>query len=82
VKISGASSFQASANSTIYIFYLTKNGTVINQSKVYVSSNLLVLAVPFQTIVEMVPNDYVEVWVQRHSGSGNILTVSLNLIVN
>jgi hypothetical protein len=84
VKISGASSFQASANSTIYIFYLTKNGTVINQSKVYVSSNSSsdVLAVPFQTIVEMVPNDYVEVWVQRHSGSGNILTVSLNLIVN
>jgi hypothetical protein len=37
---------------------------VINQSKVYVSSNSSsdVLAVPFQTIVEMVPNDYVEVW--------------------
>jgi hypothetical protein len=58
VKISGASSFQASANSTIYIFYLTKNGTVINQSKVYVSSNsALMYLVPFQTI-EMVPNDY------------------------
>jgi hypothetical protein len=42
----------------------------------------LMYSVPFQTIVEMVPNDYVEVWVQRHSGSGNILTVSLNLIVN
>jgi hypothetical protein len=84
VKISGASSFQASANSTVYIFYLTKNETVINQSKIYVSSNSSsdVLAVPFQTIVEMAPNDYVEVWVQRYSGTGNILTVSLNLIVN
>lgn len=84
VKISGASSFQASANSTVYIFYLTKNGTVINQSKIYVSSNSSsdVLAVPFQTIVEISPNDYVEVWVQRYSGTGNILTVSLNLIVN
>lgn len=84
VKISGASSFQASSSSTVYIFYIYKNGAVVNQSKVYVSSNSStdVLAVPFQTIVEMAPNDYVEVWVQRYSGSGNILTVSLNMIVN
>jgi hypothetical protein len=73
VKISGASSFQASANSTIYIFYLTKKWNSDQSIKVYVSSNLaLCTQVPFQTIVEMVPNDYVEVWVQRHSGSGNI----------
>ena len=84
VKISGASSFQATANSTIYIFYIYKNGVVVNQSKVYVSSNSTsdVLAVPFQTIVEMAPNDYVEVWVQRFNGLGNVLTVSLNMIVN
>lgn len=84
VKISGASSFQASSSSTVYIFYIYKNGVVVNQSKVYVSSNSStdVLAVPFQTIIEMAPNDYVEVWVQRYSGSGNILTVSLNMIVN
>lgn len=83
-KISGASSFQATANSTIYIFYLAKNGAVINQSKIYVSSNSTsdVLAVPFQTIVELSPNDYVEVYGQRFNGSGNVLTVSLNLIVN
>jgi hypothetical protein len=83
-KISGASSFQASANSTIYIFYVARNGVVLNQSKVYVSSNSTsdVLAVPFQTIVELSPNDYMEVFAQRFNGSGNILTVSLNLIVN
>lgn len=83
-KISGASSFQASANSTIYIFYVARNGVVLNQSKVYVSSSSTsdVLAVPFQTIVELSPNDYVEVFAQRFNGSGNILTVSLNLIVN
>jgi hypothetical protein len=87
-KISGASSFQATANTTLYIFYVAKNGTVINQSKIYVSSNSTtdVLAVPFQTIVELAPNDYVEVYAQRYVGggygSGNILTVSMNLIVN
>jgi hypothetical protein len=54
VKISGASSFQASANSTIIYFTSLKNGTVINQSKVYVSSNSAhVLCGSFQTIVEM-----------------------------
>jgi hypothetical protein len=87
-KINGASSFQATANTTLYIFYVAKNGTVINQSKIYVSSNSTsdVLAVPFQTIVELAPNDYVEVYAQRYVGggygSGNILTVSMNLIVN
>ena len=84
VKISGASSFQSGTNSAIYIFYVYKNGVAINLSKVYVSSNTTndILAVPFQTITEMSPNDYVEVWVQRYSGTGTILTVSLNLVVN
>ena len=84
VKISGASSFQSGTNSAIYIFYVYKNGVAINLSKVYVSSNTTndILAVPFQTITEMSPNDYIEVWVQRYTGTGTILTVSLNLVVN
>ena len=90
-KVSGASSFQSngtSSNNTIFIFYIAKNGTVINQSKIYVLSNSSndVLAVPFQTIVELSPNDYVEVYAQRFVsgayGSGNVLSVSMNLIVN
>lgn len=83
-RVSGAASFQASATNTIYIFFVAKNGTVINQSKVYVNSNSTtdILAVPIQTIVELSPNDYIEVFAQRFSGSGNILTVSMNLIMN
>ncbi len=90
-KVSGASSFQSNgsgANNTIFIFYVAKNGTVINQSKIYVLSNSSndVLSVPFQTIVELAPNDYVEVYAQRFVsssyGTGNVLTVSMNLIVN
>ena len=87
-KISGTSSFQATANTTLYIFYVAKNGIVINQSKIYAYSNSTsdILAVPFQTIVELAPNDYVEVYAQRYVGggygSGNLFTVSMNLIVN
>jgi hypothetical protein len=83
-KISTSASFQASSNSTVYVFYIAKNGTIINQSKVYVNSNSTsdILAVPIEVLVELSTNDYVEVFAQRYSGSGNILTVSLNLIVN
>jgi hypothetical protein len=83
-KVSGSASFQASASGTIYIFYIAKNGVVINQSKVYLNSNSVndILAPPIETIVELTTNDYIEVYAQRFSGSGNILTVSLNLVIN
>lgn len=83
-KVSGAASFQASASGTIYIFYIAKNGVVINQSKVYLNSNSVndILAPPIETIVELTTNDYIEVFAQRFSGTGNILTVSLNLVIN
>lgn len=91
-KVSGASSFQSNggtgATNTIFIFYIAKNGVIINQSKIYVLSNSSndVLAVPLQTIVELSPNDYIEIYAQRFVsssyGTGNLLTVSMNLIVN
>lgn len=83
-KVSGSTSFQASASGTIYIFFIAKNGVVINQSKVYLNSNSIndILAPPIETIVELTTNDYIEVFAQRFSGTGNILTVSLNLVVN
>lgn len=81
---SGSLSFQSSVDATTYILYIAKNGTVVNQSKVYTRSNSTndVLAIPLGTIVELSTNDYIEVWVERFSGTGNMLTVSMNLIVN
>lgn len=83
-RVSGSASFQASATSTIYIFFIAKNGVVINQSKVYLNSNSVndILAPPIETIVELTTNDYIEVYAQRFSGTGNILTVSLNVVIN
>jgi hypothetical protein len=83
-RVSGSASFQSNAASTIYIFYIAKNGTVVNQSKVYINSNSTtdILAVPIEAIVEMGSNDYIEVFAERFSGTGSILTVSMNLVVN
>lgn len=83
-RISGSASFQSNANATVYIFYVAKNGTVVNQSKVYVNSNSTtdILAVPIQAIVEFSTNDFIEVFAERLSGTGNILTVSMNLVID
>ncbi|MEO8235503.1 MAG: hypothetical protein ABI549_08830 [Flavobacterium sp.] len=83
-RVSGAASFQANATGTIYLFFIAKNGTVINSSKVYINSNSTsdVLALPIEAIVELSANDYIEVFAQRFSGTGNALTVSMNLVVN
>ncbi len=83
--IHGALSFQSSADNTTYIVYVAKNGTVINQSKVYVRSNSVndILAVPIVVTTELTTNQYIEIWAERYSAtSGNILTVSLSLSVN
>lgn len=83
-KVSGSTSFQASASGSVYIFFIAKNGVVMNQSKVYTNSNSVndILAPPIETIVELSANDYIEVYAQRFSGTGNILTVSLNAVIN
>lgn len=77
-------SFRSSVSvAGVFVFYLAKNGTIINQSKVYcgVASNDVDAATILST-VEMSSNDYLEVWVSRYSGTGDVLAVSMNLVVN
>lgn len=83
--VNAVGSFQAtnSANTT-YVFYIVKNGTtIINQSKTYAFStnNIDIRTFPIQCIIEMNPNDYIEVWAQRYNGSSDMFTVSLNLFM-
>lgn len=80
----GSISFQSSvAGAGVFIFYIAKNGTVINQSKVYTGVNSSDIdAVSLVATVSLMTNDYIEVWVQRYSGAGNVLTVSMNLVVD
>jgi len=80
--ISASISFQGDNNNAIFIFYLAKNGVVIDQTKVYREngSNNDVGAAPIVGTVELSPGDFIEVWAERFSGGGDLLAVSLNLI--
>ena len=82
-SLSASLSFQGDSNNNIFIFYMSKNNVIIEETKVYreVGENSDVGALPIVGTVELEPNDYVEVWVERYSGSGDLLTVSLNLII-
>ncbi|QIE59449.1 cell wall anchor protein [Rasiella rasia] len=81
-QISTSISFQGDNNNSIYIFYIAKNGTVVDESKVYreIGGNNDIGAVSIVGSVELSQNDYIEVWAEKFSGAGSLLVVSLNLI--
>ena len=81
-------SFQAnnSAATTIYILYIAKGAgsggaSVITQTKVYgrATTSSEIIALPIIGTIELDTDDYIEVWAERFSGNGDMLTVSLNL---
>jgi len=86
--ISTSISFQGDSNNAIFIFYIAKgnNGdtsaTVVEETRVYreVGSSNDVGAVSIVGSVELSQGDFIEVWAERFSGTGNLLTVSLNLV--
>ena len=80
--ITASLSYQGDFSNNIFIFYLAKNGNVIEQTKVYrenAASND-VGSVAVVGTVELAEGDFVEVWAERWSGSGGLFLVSLNLI--
>lgn len=87
-QITTSLSFQGDNNNAIFIFYIAKgiNGnataTVLEDSRVYreVGSNNDVGAVAILGNVNLNPGDFIEIWAERYSGGGDLLTVSLNLV--
>ncbi|SDB32667.1 hypothetical protein SAMN03097699_0722 [Flavobacteriaceae bacterium MAR_2010_188] len=81
-NVSTSISFQASANNTVFIFYLAKNGIIIENTRVYRQSSGVgdIGAVALVGSVFMNSNDFLELYVERYSGSGSLETVSLNMI--
>lgn len=82
-QVTGSISFQVPAAGT-YIIYVAKNGAVLSQFKIYgrglTTSDILVL--PIIASVELAPNDYVEIFAQRYTGSnGSIITPNMTLII-
>ncbi|MGG5486461.1 cell wall anchor protein [Gaetbulibacter sp. PBL-D1] len=80
--ISSSISFQGDNYNSIYIFYIAKNGSVLEDTKVYreIGANNDVGAVSVVGSVELSQGDYIEVWAEKFSGGGSLLVVSLNLI--
>ena len=63
----------ANASSDYYAFMIAKNGTVITESNalVFVESDSQIQNVAINTIVELDQSDYIEVYIQRITGSGS-----------
>lgn len=81
--VSGSISFQVPGNG-IFVAYITKNGVPLTQYKIYgrgtVSGDIIVL--PLHATTELTTNDYIEVALQRNSGtSGNLVVPNLTLTV-
>jgi len=83
-QISGSVSYQATDDITA-ILYIAKNGSVVTETKVYgrgatgFFTNAGILALPIIGTIELAKGDFIEIWAERYSGSGNMQTLSLNL---
>ncbi|WP_432221054.1 hypothetical protein ACRASX_09705 [Flavobacterium sp. TMP13] len=84
-QVAGSVSYQGTGDFTL-ILYIARNGAVITETKVYGKgatgyfTNAGILALPIIGTVELKKSDYIEIWAERYAGSGNMETVSLNLI--
>jgi hypothetical protein len=90
-QVSASVSYQAAAGVTIILYIAKGNSTnsnpptIIEQTKVYGrgTNGFLVgdsiLALPIVGTVEIDKNEYIEIWAERFSGTGDMYTVSLNL---
>ncbi|MCF7569303.1 hypothetical protein L3X37_13180 [Sabulilitoribacter arenilitoris] len=80
--ITASLSFQGDNNNTVFVFYIAKNGTVLEETRVFreVGENDDVGALAIIGSIEMAPTDFIELWAERYSGAGNLSTVSLNLV--
>ncbi len=87
-QITGSLSYQSSGSSEpTVVFYIAKNGTVIEQTKVFSRGsngyfiNNGILASPIVGTILLQTGDYVEIWAERYYGDNNINVVSLNVTV-
>lgn len=85
-QVAGSVSLQGTSADLVVVIYIAKNGIVINESRTlgsgstgFLTNSGGVLSLPIVGAVSMSTGDYIEIWAERYSGSGNMSTVSLNL---
>jgi hypothetical protein len=81
-QVGGSISFQVPAAGT-YIIYIAKNGTVLSQYKIYgrgqVNGDIIVL--PLNASIELINNDYIEIYAQRYTGGTSDAIITPNMAV-
>jgi len=81
-KCLAVATFTGGVNDKIGI-YIALNGTVLPESEIYATANAAGRAenIVCQTIVNMVQNDYIEIFVENDSDADDIVVTDLNVIV-
>lgn len=88
-NVTASISFQGDTNGDRFIFYVAKGSasdpvpTVVDETGVWrqVGGAFDIGALALIGTLELEPGDYIEVWVERFSGTGDIFTVALNLSI-
>lgn len=81
-KVSASLSLESGNNQKIGC-YIAKNGIVINDSEVYITTSGVgkFESLHVQTLLELNENDYIEVWIENTTAITNITVTDLNLII-
>lgn len=63
--------------------YIAKNGAVLPESEVYITTNGAGRAegAVVQTLVQLTANDYVEIWVENSTSATDITVTDLNTVI-
>ena len=82
-KITTTISVTSSSSNDQVGFYIAKNGSVLPESEMYVTTNTTSRAesVTIQTITSLNTSDYIEIWVENKSDASDITVTYMNVIV-
>ncbi|WP_347926351.1 cell wall anchor protein [Pontimicrobium sp. SW4] len=73
----------SASNNQDYSFYIAKNGVILPESKQgrKIATGADKGSITITGVVQLSPNDYIEVWVENNTGSVNITAESMNLLM-
>lgn len=72
-----------SGNNNLIGIYIAKNGSVLPDSEVYITTNASGNAegASVQVLTQLIENDFIEIWVENDSSTSNITVSFLNVII-
>ena len=82
-KVTSVLSVTSTSSNDQIGFYIAKNGVVIDESELYVTTNNNNRAesICIQTITSLNQNDYIEIWAENRTDSSNITVTFMNVVI-